>query len=352
MNRNDWAKSVSVGGQVYGGSGSVYIIAEIGSNHGGSLERAKELVTACSNAGVNAVKFQSWTACGLQNVKDVLQDGTLTDSTVLPILEKYEVPKQWHDELYRYCDSLGVDFLSTPFDLGRARLLNELGVPAIKIASGDLSYDELLKEVAGYGIPLLLSTGMASMEEIEHALECFGQGFDQNVVLLYCVAAYPPEVQDANILAVRTLADRFGLPVGISDHYPGHETVLAAVALGAVVIEKHVTFSRQGDTPDSPFALEIEELDDMVKAVRSLEVALGSGVKQCTPSEEGGLIGGRRSLFAARNIESGELMTRDDISVVRPNIAELKPGDLSKVIGCRVNQPIQQGEPLQWEMFQ
>lgn len=350
MNKSWWAAGFHLDGNHYGGNDPVYVIAEIGTNHTASLERAKKLVSACAEAGADAVKFQSWTVAGLQNMIEV--NGEQATAAVISVLEKYQLPEDWHAELMTHCRAKGVDFLSTPFDLGRARLLRDLGVGALKIASGDLTYDELLEEVGGYGLPLLLSTGMANLGEIEHALTCLDDvGRPGDRVLLHCVAAYPPDPGDANLLAIRTLRETFGLPVGISDHFPGREMVLAAVALGAVVVEKHVTFSRQDGAPDSPFALEVPEFRDMVVAVRALEQSLGDGRKRCMPSEMGGLLGGRRSLFAARDLVPGECLTRDAVAVVRPNVAELKPQHLNEVLGCRLAQIVPRGTPLRWHHF-
>ncbi|MGC9022852.1 MAG: N-acetylneuraminate synthase family protein, partial [Dissulfurimicrobium sp.] len=324
-----------------------FIIAEIGTNHGGSLERAKGLINACAEAGADAVKFQSWTAELLNNVKEVGTDGRLMDSKAIPILRKYELPNEWHVELAAYCNSLNIHFLSTPFDLKHARLLRDIGVPAIKISSSDLVYDELLEEISTYSLPVLLSVGMANLGEIEHALECLGPARDRTV-LLHCIAAYPPIYKDVNLRAIHTLRKAFGLPVGFSDHLPGHEMVLAATALGACVIEKHVTFSREDDTPDSFFALTVNELALMVQAVRRLEAAMGDGQKRCMPSEKEGLTGGRRCIFAARDLKAGMTLTRDDLAVVRPNIGEIKPRHLKMLIGRILRVDVSQGAPLAW----
>lgn len=352
MSKPSPRSTLTIGGRRYGGDGHTYIVAEVGSNFDGKLSLARDYIRACAEAGANGVKFQSWQSCKLHNPMEQTETGELRPSPVIPILNRYQLPAEWHGELKAYADSLGVDFLSTPFDLERARLLRELGVPLIKIASGDLTFDRLLKELGSYGLPLLLSTGMADLDEIAHALDCLGAEGRDDVVLLHCVAAYPPDIADANLLALRTLAERFGLPVGLSDHYPGHDTVLAAVALGAVVVEKHVTFSRDAATPDAPFALEIDELAALVAAVRRLEQALGDGDKRCRDSERGGLVGGRRSLFAARALQAGQAMSEDDVAVVRPNIAELKPQDLDRLLGMRPKQDIPLGAPLSWQLFE
>lgn len=344
-------RSISIGGTMIGAGYPAYIIAEIGSNHGGRLERAKRLISACAKAGANAVKFQSWTAERLHNVKDVAPDGSLSDAKAIPILRKLEVPDDWHSELVDYCRPLGVHFLSTPFDVDRARLLKRVGCPAIKISSSDVVYDQLLEEVASYDLPILMSVGMADLGEIEHALDCLGTA-RLRTVLLHCVAAYPPVYEDVNLHVLRPLKTAFGLPVGFSDHLPGHDLVLAAVALGATVIEKHVTFSRQDETPDSFYALTIEELVELVQAVRRLESAMGDGRKRCMPSEQGGLTGGRRCVFAARDLKVGSKITQEDLAVVRPNIGEIKPWHVNALIGRTLRRDVARGVPLSWRQFE
>lgn len=324
---------------------SVYIIAEIGSNHAGSLERAKELIRQSASAGVDAVKFQSWIADKIQNTKELDNAGKLVDSEVFSFMQRFQLPTEWYEELADLSRVLGVDFLSTPFDIGTARVLKALEVPAIKISSSDLVYDELLSEVGSYGTPVFLSTGMATLGEVEHALKCIGHN---NVVLFHCVAMYPPVFDEANLRVIETLQRSFGLPVGFSDHFPGHEIDLAAVTLGACCIEKHVTLARDDGAPDSFYALEMDELTAMVKAIRQLEKSLGDGHKRCMPCEEGGLIGGRRCLYAARDLSPGDILHRDDIAVVRPNIGELKPRHLTEVIGRHLTASVARGTPLQW----
>lgn len=340
---------IEIGARRVGPDESVYIIAEIGSNHNCNLDRAKELISKSASAGVDAVKFQSWVANKIQNSKQIDKEGLLVESSVLPFMQRYQLPTEWHAELADFSRGLGVDFLSTPFDVGTGRLLNSLGVPAIKISSSDLVYDELLEEVGSYGIPVLLSTGMATLAEVEQALKRIGH---DKVVLFHCIAMYPPVFEQANLKVIQTLQRAFGLPVGFSDHFPGHDIDLAAVALGACSIEKHVTLSRSDGAPDSFYSLEIEELAAMVSAVRQLETALGDGKKRCMPCEEGGLVGGRRCLYAARDLFAGELVRREDIAVVRPNIGELKPRHLSSIIGRRLVASVPGGAPLLWSHLQ
>jgi sialic acid synthase SpsE len=226
-------------------------------------------------------------------------------------------------------------------------------VPAIKIASGDLTYDELLEEVGSYDLPIYLSTGMATFEEIGRALSALRtKGTTPPITLLHCVAGYPPDLADTNLRTLRTMAAVFELPVGFSDHLPGHTTAIAAVALGARVLEKHVTFSRDDGHPDSPFALEIPELEVLVRAVRDVEQAMGDGLKRCMPSEKEGLRDGRRSLFAARELKAGATLRREDVAVVRPNVGPMQPSDLRLVVGRRLLRDVPAATPLQWEHFE
>ncbi len=347
MDRAEYPK-VTLRDRFIGGGAPVYIIAEIGTNHGGDLGRAKELIARSARAGADAVKFQSWRAERIQNTRERAVDGRWLPSTVLPILQRYEVPRDWHGILAETCREEGVDFLSTPFDVETARLLRDTGVPAMKVSSSDLVYDELLEEISSYGLPVFLSTGMADLGEIERALAILGRGERPEVVLMHCIAMYPPRFEETNLRVLRTLREAFGLPVGFSDHFPGHEIDVAAVALGACAIEKHVTLSREDGAPDSFYALEMEELRKMVEAVRTLEKAMGDGCKGCMPCETGGLVHGRRSIYAARDLEAGRILTRDDIAIVRPNLGELKPRDWKQVIGSRLKRDVAGGHPLRW----
>ena len=320
----------------------VYVIAEIGSNFGGDLELAKKYIREFSEAGADAIKFQSWEteklygpACGSNAGED----------DVVRILRKYELKDEWHEPLMKYCAVHNVDFLSTPFSIEKARLLRDLGVKAIKIASGDLTYTQLLKEVSTFEMPIILSTGMASMEEIQKAIDVLGES-RQGFTLLHCVGAYPPDLADANVRCIPTLKSTFECKVGFSDHYPGHATALAAVALGAAVVEKHVTFSRDAGHPDSPFALELDEFREMVSQIRLLETALGSSEKACRESELSGRIGGRRSLYWVRDIGAGERITEADVSPLRPADGDYLPEHLDELVGLSISKAIKAGTPV------
>jgi len=328
-----------------------YAIAEIGSNHNGDLDLARRLIRAAADAGAHAVKFQSWQAPLLLNCMDEGKDGALTPSTVLPILERLEIPADWHPLLVAACRDCGVDFLSTPFDPARAGLLAEVGAAAIKIASGDLTYDQLLVAVAALGKPVILSTGMAEPDEIRRAVALLRDHGAPPVMLLHCIGAYPPEVGDANILVLDELRETFGLPVGFSDHYMSNEMAFAAFARGARVFEKHFTLSRDAGTPDAPFAMEPAHFRDLVDGLGRLSLALGDGRKRCMDSERDGRIGGRRSLFAGRDLAAGAVLTAADIAIVRPAIGDFAPADLEAVVGRPLARPVKRGQPLRQADF-
>ncbi len=324
---------------------AIYTIAEIGTNHGASLEQALRLVDACAEAGADAVKFQSWKVAEFQNPVDLAAAGSWTaPSGAYPVLERYELPDAWHAPLLERCRERGVDFLSTPFDVERVGFLVRLGVPAMKISSSDLVYPELLEAAVQAGCPILLSTGMGDLAEVRRAVDLVAGRVP--LVLLHCVAGYPPAPEDANLRALPALAAGFGLPVGWSDHFTEDAQALAAVALGAVVIEKHVTLDRAGADPDSPFATTPAELRSLVERMERVRVGLGDGIKRCAPSEANGLIFGRRGIYARRDLAPGETLTRDVLKIVRPCRGEFAAADLSGLLGRTLRTAVPAHHPI------
>ncbi|MGH0033716.1 MAG: N-acetylneuraminate synthase family protein [Myxococcota bacterium] len=330
--------SVRIGDRPIGHERPTYLIAEVGSNHDGSLDRALELVRAAAEAGADAVKFQSFTADGI----------TRTREPAFPILERLAVPDPWHAPLFEEARARGIDFLSTPFDEGRADLLARIGVPAFKIASGDLTHHALLAHVASLGRPVLLSTGLADQREIERAVAVLEDAGCRQLVLLHCVAAYPPCWEDLNLRAVRTLDREFAWPVGLSDHSPGHDAVVAALALGACVVEKHVTYDRQATGPDHAYALTFDEFASMVAAVRHTEQALGDGRLAPADCEKDGRRLGRRSVHAACDLAAGVELRPSMWKIVRP--AEgVAADEAPELVGRRLRRPVGSDEPISWD---
>lgn len=341
-------KLISVGGRSIGRGSPVFIIAEIGSNHDASLKRAKEMIDASVYAGADAVKFQSFTAPGLLNPLKKNGDGRWAPHPAYNIIEKLTLPEEWHKALFEYSAQKGIIFLSAPFDPGRAALLNSIGVPAFKIASGDLTNLPLLKQVASYGRPVILSTGASYLEEVKAAVSALKNEGTVELALLHCASLYPPSYEDVNIKAMVTLRDEFNCPVGFSDHTPGASAAIAAVALGASIIEKHLTLNRTLKGPDHPYAMEVEEFKAMAKEIRNIEKALGSGIKKPSDREMDERVGARRSIYASMDIKKGERIEENMLKLVRHAIG-LKPEEFARVVGKRAQRDIQRDTIVQME---
>lgn len=293
-----------------------YVIAEIGSNHDCSLDKALTLIHSAKAAGADGVKFQSFQVDKLIAPRNK-QGDAWGAHPAWDILKRLSLPTDWHAKLKAEADSIGIDFLSAPFDTERLQLLLDLDVPFIKIASGDLTYTPLLQAVAQSEKPIVLSTGIATLEEVAAAISVLKHAGAQDIALLHCVSLYPPEFSEMNLRALATMQAEFGLPVGLSDHTPGLAAVLGAVALGANVIEKHVTDSRALPGPDHPYALEFDEFQQMVNEIRNLEAALGDGIKKPSERELPEKVGARRAAYAHGAISQGAPLTPDNISLVR-----------------------------------
>lgn len=325
----------------------IYIIAEAGVNHNGSLDLARKLIDAAHAAGADAVKFQTFKAANIASAgaaKAAYQKET-TDAaeTQLDMLKKLELSAHDHDVLLQHCRMVGIEFMSTPFDLESVDLLMALGVQRLKIPSGELTNGPLLLKVARTGLPLILSTGMATADEIRVALSALAFGMCEpikspvagdcerayssehgqallhdRVVLLHCTTQYPTPFEDVNLRGMDTLREAFGLPVGYSDHTPGIIIPIASAARGACLIEKHFTLDKHLPGPDHKASLEPHELKAMIDAIRTVEIAMGTGEKQPQPSELGNMAIARKSLVAATAIHKGEIFTEQNLTVKRP----------------------------------
>lgn len=265
-------------------SDNVFTICEVGSNYNGSLDCALDYLRAAKRAGADAVKFQTLRKDKLVAPR-IYVDGRWVENPVYKAFSSLELPDEWHFELRRCADEAGIEFFSTPFYLEAVDLMERVGVRTYKIASGDISFLPLLQAVGATGKRVILSTGASALGDIETALNILTQSGARDITLLHCVANYPPRWEEMNLRAMVTLKEQFGLPVGISDHTPGSLVPIAAVALGAVAVEKHVTFDRGQAGPDHPFAMTMEEFGDMIAQLRKLEVALGDGSKLPVQSE-------------------------------------------------------------------
>lgn len=314
----------------------VFIIAEAGVNHNGDINIAKKLVDVAISAGADAVKFQTFKADRLasrQAPKAAYQNET-TDAgeTQHEMLRKLELTENMHIELLKYCREKNILFLSTPFDIESVKMLVELGIEIIKIPSGEITNLPYLREVAKQKKKVILSTGMSNMQEVKEAVQILRQNGTETITVLHCNTQYPTPMEDVNLKAMISMKNELELPVGYSDHTQGIEVPIAAVAMGATVIEKHFTLDRTMEGPDHKASLEPNELIAMVKAIRNIEKALGNGNKNITKSEKDNLSVARKSIVAACKIEKGELFTEKNLTVKRPGNG-ISPMKWDEIIG-------------------
>jgi N-acetylneuraminate synthase len=345
---------VEIAGRMIGPGYSCFIIAEAGVNHNGSLEMARQLVDVAAKAGANAVKFQTFRADRVATPNAAKADyqlrTTASSESQLEMLRRLELPQQAHRALAESCHQRGILFMSTPFDEESADFLAELGVPAFKIPSGEITNLPFLAHVAHKGKPMVVSTGMSHLAEVADTVRVIRDAGNGQIVLLHCVSDYPADPKEANLRAMLTMAEAFGVPVGYSDHTPGIEVALAAVALSACVIEKHFTLSRSLPGPDHQASLEPQELAALVQGIRRVEAALGHGRKEPTPSEADTAAVARRSLVAARDISIGKTLTPELIAIKRPGTG-LPPALINQVIGRIAARDIPAGTVLRLEML-
>lgn len=316
----------------------IYIIAEAGVNHNGSLPLAKQMVLEAKKAGADAVKFQTFAAENLvtkyAEKAEYQKETTDIEESQYQMLKKLELSYEAHCELKVLCDSEGIDFLSTPFDLGSIELLERIGIPCYKIPSGEITNYPYLVCVAKTHKPVILSTGMSRMEEVDEAVQVLKEYGAGGITLLHCNTQYPTPIQDVNLRAMQTLKKQFRLPVGYSDHTLGIEVPVAAAAMGAQVIEKHFTLDRSMDGPDHKASLEPEELLAMICAIRNVERAMGNGVKRPSGSETDNLVIVRKSIVAAKKIRKGEIFTDENLTTKRPGDG-ISPMRWPEVIGTK-----------------
>lgn len=314
------------------------VIAEIGNNHGGSLELAKRMVVAAVRAGTPYVKFQT-----------MIPERLLSRDH--PAFEEFSREALSFDDfraLERYCREHGAVFLSTPFDLESADFLEELGVPAFKVASGDLTYLPFLTHVARNHKPILLSTGASTLDDIDAAVQTIRSVSEAELILMHCTAAYPCPDEEANLGCIPTLASRYGCRVGLSDHTLGIEISLAAVGLGARVVEKHFTINRELPGGDNSMSVLPQELERLNVAVQRVHRALGSSLRLKTPSEMRLDVRLHRSLIVRRDVKPGEIIRPEDLDAVRPG-GGISPNDLDKIVGRRVAKRLRKGDKVRPE---
>ena len=327
-----------------------YIIAEAGVNHNGSLALAKQLVDAAKASGADCVKFQTFNARNVVSKhaeKAAYQKReTGSDESQYDMIKKLELSFDEFAELHDYCNQSGIEFLSTPFDRESIVFLSSLGMKRWKIPSGEITNLPHLIQIARLGEPVILSTGMSTMEEVGRAVTLLKDNGSGEITLLHCTTEYPAPFADANLRAMQTMRDKFDLPVGYSDHTEGIEASIAAVALGADVIEKHFTLDKSMEGPDHKASLEPQELKTMVQAIRNIELAMGSGTKKVADSERKNMIIARKSIVAKRDIKQGETLSEENLTVKRPG-SGISPMMWFDVLGQTAKRDFKEDEMIE-----
>jgi pseudaminic acid synthase len=346
--------SITIGKRRIGAAAPVFIVAEMSANHNQSFEQSVKILKAAKEAEADAVKLQTYTPDTLTMWSDKeyfrIGGGTLWDGrTLYELYSEAFTPWEWQPKLKAIADELGLDLFSTAFDSSAVDFLEEMGVSVHKVASPEIVDIPLIERMARTKKPLIISTGMATLEEITEAVETARQAGAFQIVLLKCTSAYPALPEEMNLCTIPHLAETFGVPVGLSDHTLGIAVPVAAVALGACIVEKHFTLSRSIPGPDSAFSLEPHEFKEMVQAIRTAEKALGK-VYYGVSDQEAKSRAFRRSLFAVEDVKAGELFSENNVRSIRPEYG-LHPKYLKDVLGKRAKKNITRGTPLGWEQI-
>lgn len=343
---------IHIGKRILGPGHPAFVIAEMSGNHGGCLERALEIVRAAKRAGADAVKLQTYTADTI-TLKSDGEDFRIPSgpwaghATLWDLYDKAHTPWEWHARIFEEARNLGLEVFSSPFDESAVEFLEQLGAVAYKIASPEITHIPLLECVAKTGKPVIFSTGVANLADIELALETLRSAGAKDIVMLKCTTAYPAPAEESNLRTIPDMMARFGVLAGLSDHTMGTAAAVAAVALGASMIEKHFTLDDSEETVDSFFSSGEQEFLRLMNDIRLVEKALGTVSYDIAPSARSSLRG-RRSLYAAAEIKEGEILTRDNIKSVRPSFG-LHPKYYRELLGRRASRALHVGERLDWD---
>jgi N-acetylneuraminate synthase len=348
-------KEIKIGSRLIGHGHPAYLIAEIGANFDGSIDKAKRLIDAAREAGADCAKFQTFTTPKIvsEGGFSMMQLKGVHGSwgrTVSEVFKDAEFPHEWHQEIYDYCKKVGIDFATSPYDYDAVDLCMKLDVPFIKIGSGEITWLEMLTYIAKTGKPLMMATGDATMSEIDEAVRTIEAAGNHNLILMQCITNYPSKIDSANVNVLKTYQSAFDLLTGYSDHAPGPVVALASVVLGACVIEKHFTLDKKDKGPDHPHSMNPVEFRQMVDFVREIEKAMGSTRKEVVSEEGETVYVQRRCLYARNDLHKGQTVTASDIDVLRPALG-IPPKYKSIIVGKTVNCDIKKGQPLFWENF-
>lgn len=345
----DILKPFSINNRSIGPGCPAYLVAELSGNHGQSLGRAKQIVQAAKNCGADAIKLQTYTADTITidcNKEPFMFKG----QSLYQLYQDAHTPWEWHSELMQTARQLDLDVFSTPFDSTAVDFLETLGVPAYKIASSEIVDIALLTKIAATRKPVILSTGMATEAEIQHAIDVLTKNGTEMLALLKCTATYPALPEEMNLRSIPAMHKRFGLVIGLSDHSMGHDVAVASTVLGASIVEKHLTLSRSDSSPDAEFSMEPREFRAMVEGIRIVEAAMGLETYGPQGREEISKKY-RRSLFVVRDVTLGDLITERNVRSIRPGQG-LNPEYLPEVLGRRARCNIETGTPLRWDFLE
>ncbi len=348
MDKKEVSTQIQIKGRTVGNGAPAYIIAEMSANHAGSLERAKEIIHAAKESGADCIKIQTYTSDTLtidcHNKYFQVENGTWEGENLYSLYGKAYTPWDWQPLLKEEADKVGIDFLSTPFDKTSVDFLEEMGMDFYKIASFEMIDLPLLKYVAEKGKPIIMSTGMASLEEIKEATETIYQTGNKQLAIMKCSSAYPADPADMHLKTISDMIRRFQIPVGLSDHSMGFFSATTAVALGASIIEKHFCLSREIENPDASFSMTPAEFQEMVTNIRKVEAAMGVPTYGVSKQEESSMVF-RRSIFTVKDIKAGEAFTEENTRIIRPGYG-LKPKYMTDILGMRAAVDLERGTPV------
>ena len=330
-----------------------YVIAELSANHGGSIERAKQSIKEAAKTGISAVKIQSYTPDSMtikSNKKDFyISEGLWKGFQLYDLYQQAYTPYEWHKELFECAKREKITLISTPFDENAVDLLVELNTPAFKIASFEIVDIPLIQYIAKQNKPILMSTGMASLEEIDEALKSIREISDVDILLFHCISSYPTPTRESNLANIPFLRNKFGVKVGLSDHTISNLAAIVSIGMGAVAIEKHFKLDDKECGPDSSFSLNIKQLDNLVQDCNSAWEAKGIKDFNRSKLERNNLVF-RRSIYFVNNLRKGDTITKKDIRIIRPGYG-LKPKYFDKVVGKVVTKDVERGDPLRWDII-
>ena len=347
------SQTIKFGDRLIGEEQPTYIIAEMSANHAGSKKRALEIIRAAKDAGADCVKVQTYTPETMTLDSDKkwfkIDKGTWEGENLYSLYQKAYTPWEWQEELKNEAERIGIDFFSTPYENTAVDFLEDLGVEFYKVASFSITNLPFLKYLAKKDKPIIMSTGMATLAEIDEAVRTIREAGNDQLALLNCSSAYPSIADDMNLKNIKNLAETFDLPVGLSDHSLGSVAAVTSIAMGAKIIEKHLCMSREIENPDSSFSMEPAEFKKMVEDIRDAERAIGKVDYSISEKEKNSRIF-RRSIFAVEDIKAGEELNEDNIKIIRPGYG-LKPKHWDNVLKAKAIKDIEKGTPLSWSMI-